>query len=213
MFEHAILDLDGTLVRLPIPWSRFYEELKSLTGTEMKFLEFVSKYFGTPPFWRAHRYLEALELEAVEYMQVYEDTYEFLDFVRKSFKTLAIVTMQSASACMKILEKLGLVNNVSMFVTRECAPTRIDQISLVVKALGIDPSKCIFVGDKVLDGFAAYLNGVKPFIVIRRMDSLRISDSDDLEEDLSCLGVRVVRSLREIIDILKKDSLASQRRY
>ncbi len=204
MLKTIILDLDGTLVRLPIPWSRFYEKLKKLLGNEMKFLEFVSKYFGTPRFWDMHRYLENLELEAVEEMHIYDDTREFIDFVKENFEKIAVVTMQSSSACLKILEKLDLLNHVSLFISRECAPTRIDQIRLALHLMRVDPSKCVFIGDKVLDGVAAYVNGVAGFVVVRGSRVLRISDTDDVEEDLRCLGIRIVGSLREVIEALRK---------
>ncbi len=201
--DALILDLDGTLVKLPVDWPTFEKYVETLIGRRMMFLEFVAKYFATPMFWRVHEFLERLELEACNNMVVYDDTREFLDSVLSNARFLAVVTMQGSKPCLKIVERLGLVDRVFLCVTREVAPTRYQQLSIALELLNTDPSKTVFVGDKVIDGFAAHRCGIRGIVVMRGLATPRISESDDIIEDLKSLGIHVVRNLREAISILK----------
>ncbi|NPA97604.1 MAG: HAD family hydrolase [Crenarchaeota archaeon] len=173
-------------------------------GKEMKFLEFLSRFHATPIFWRLHKALELLELEACENMEVYSDAKAFLEEAQGLAERLVIVTMQSASACLRALEKLGLEDRVCMCVSREVAPTRLKQLAYVIHSLGLDPRKTLFVGDKVIDGFAASYNGLSTVVVLRNPRCRAVSDTDDIIEDLLSAGVVVVESLEQAIPIVKR---------
>lgn len=203
--DKVLFDIDGTLVLLPIDWDKVRAKIKSEQNSELSFLGFVARLHGTDAFWHIHRYLEALELEAVNRLVILDRADKILSELCKRVE-LGFVTMQSRSAAEKILSKLGIdkcENNLGVLSSRDDAATRVQQVAKALRLMDVNPSKLLFIGDKVLDAIAAILNSVNAILVLRSPVSVRISATDYLDEDLEVLGVRIAYSLGEAIRIAK----------
>lgn len=201
-----LFDIDGTLVLLPIDWRNIITKINSLSGVSTKtFLGFVSKYYGTKEFWYIHKYLEHIEYNAVDSMIVLDEADRILRSLCK-YIAIGFVTMQSRTAAEKIVHKMSL-NNCSKFLgvlaTREDARNRVEQITKIIKTNGFDPSELLFIGDKILDGIAAFVNKVNAIIVLRNPRVLQISDTDYVDEDLEAINIPIARNLIEAIKIAK----------
>jgi phosphoglycolate phosphatase-like HAD superfamily hydrolase len=198
-----LFDIDGTIVLLPIDWPNVISRTRTEGVNTTTFLGFVARYYGTDVFWRIHRYLELLELEAVDNLVVLDNAEHILKRICQRID-VGFITMQSRAAAEKILSKLGIDkcnNNLGILSTREDSSTRIEQVSKAVKTMNVLPSEVLFIGDKLLDAIAAIINGVKSIIVLRNLVSNRISDTDYIDEDLEVVGVRIAKNLWEALKI------------
>lgn len=202
-----LFDIDGTLVLLPIDWDRIVARIRSIPGVKAKtFLGFVSRYHGTEIFWYIHRILEELEINAVSRMIILDNSDALLRSLCRDIP-IGFITMQSASAARKILTRLGLGdcdNNLGVLASREDAANRVEQLSKAIKKLNIDSRDILFIGDKILDAIAAVVNGVNSIVVLRNAMSMRISDTDFIDEDLEALGVSIAKNLSEAIRIARE---------
>lgn len=202
-----IFDIDGTLVLLPIDWSRVIARIRSEENIgSLTFLGFIAKYHGSEVFWRIHRFLESLEVDAADRLVVLDNSGEVLKKLCRRID-LGFITMQSRSAAKKVLSKLGIdkcENNLGVLSTREDAATRVEQIAKVLKVLNVSPKEVLFVGDKVLDAVASIVNGVNAIVIFRNLMSTRITDTDYIDEDLEVLGVPIAHNLGEAIQIAKE---------
>jgi len=193
----VIFDIDGTLLKLPIRWSEALAHVAKLYRTKKKFLGLLAEIEGKEIFDRINRILERYELEASENPVLYEDVQRTVEGLSKNF-VLAYVTMQSRIAARRVLERAGLAKYAKCLVTREDAAVRLKQILLVTKRLGFRAEETVFVGDKLNDVCSALVAKIQPILVVRGEFHSRISDTDDLEEDLEALGVPVVSTLDEV---------------
>lgn len=201
----VLFDIDGTLVLLPIDWDKVKTRIRFEQNTELSFLGFVAKFHGSEAFWRIHRYLEALELEAVDRLVVLDEADKILHRLCKNVE-IGFVTMQSRVAAEKILAKLGIdkcKNNLGVLSSRDDSATRVQQIAKALKRIDANPSEVLFIGDKVLDVVAAVINTVNAILVLRNPISMRISATDYLDEDLEVLGVHIVYDLGEALHVAK----------
>lgn len=202
-----IFDIDGTLVLLPIDWSRVIARIRSEENIgSLTFLGFIAKYHGSEVFWRIHRFLESLEVDAADRPVILDNSGEVLKKLCRRID-LGFITMQSRSAAKKVLSKLGIdkcENNLGVLSTREDAATRVEQIAKVLKVLNVSPKEVLFVGDKVLDAVASIVNGVNAIVIFRNLMSTRITDTDYIDEDLEVLGVPIAHNLGEAIQIAKE---------
>lgn len=198
--EAIIFDIDGTLALLPINWSMVMDAVRREFCYANSFLGFVNRCYGTESFWRIHSFVEELELKAIENLVVLDDSPKILSMLCRRY-LIGFVTMQSRAAGLQVLRRLGVDICTKTLVSREDARNRIEQIAFAVKAIGVSPSKTLFIGDKILDAFAAYINGLRAIVILRNSRGLRISDTDYLDEDLEVLGIPIAKSLLEAIEI------------
>ncbi|MCS7111004.1 MAG: HAD-IA family hydrolase [Ignisphaera sp.] len=200
----VVFDIDGTLVMLPIDWNAIVSEISRISnGGAKTFLGFVARYYNTKEFWHIHKLLEEEELRAAESMRILDGAPNYIEGLCGVMR-IGFVTMQSRKAARRILEKLGLTKCVDALVAREDAPTRATQLSVVLSSLGVERKDVVFVGDKVGDAIAAIVNNISAVIVLRNPVSMRISETDYLDEDLEVFGIPIVRSFSEAVEVVKK---------
>jgi len=201
--DAIIFDVDGTLALFPIDWDFVVAAIRKEFCTANSFLGFVNKCFGTDSFWRIHKILTEIELKSIEKLIVFDSSPKIVSSLCK-FHSIGFVTMQSRDACFQALKKLGVDWCTKAVVTREDARNRFEQIAKAVKILGVKPQKALFIGDKILDVFAAYVNGLKAILVARNVKSFKISDTDDIEEDLEVLEIPIAHSLSEAVEVASR---------
>jgi len=201
----VIFDIDGTLLKLPIRWSEALAQIARVYGTRRKFLGMLAEVEGKEIFDKINQILGKYELEASEKPVLYDDALKTIKKLSENF-VIAYVTLQSRAAAERVLEKAGLAKYARCLVTRENAAVRLKQILLVMKRLGFRADETIFVGDKLNDVCSALVARVQPVLVVRGEFCSRVSDTDDLEEDLEALGVPVVSTLDDVPDLIMEFS-------
>lgn len=201
--EAIIFDVDGTLALLPVNWGAVIDAIREEPCSANSFLGFVNRCHGTESFWRIHNLVSELELRAVENIVVLDNSPTIVSELCRLY-TIGFVTMQGKVAGVEVLKRLGISDCAKVLVSREDARNRIEQIAIAVKKLGVSPSRTLFIGDKILDALAAYLNGLKAVVILRNARGFRISDTDYLDEDLEVLGIPIAKSLLDAIEIASR---------
>lgn len=200
----VILDIDGTLVMLPINWSMVVSEINRISrGTIKSFLGFIARYYNTEEFWYIHGLVEEEELRALEGMKILDNASNHIEKLCNAVK-IGFVTMQSRRAAVKIIDKLGLTRCTDTLITREDAPTRVAQLSITLNRLGVERRNVVFIGDKVGDAIAAIVSGISAVIVMRNPVCMKISETDYLDEDLEVFGITIVESFNEAVEFIRK---------
>lgn len=165
-----VFDLDGTLITFPVAWDKVREELKAITGSSSLFnpffLDFESFVARRPELREPMlAVVDKYEAAAVDDARLNPGAKEALTEL-SSRTRLALVTMQGAAACEKILRRLDIGRFFVAKFTREDSMDRVVQLGAAVKRLGPAREKVVFVGDRKNDLRAAREVGVR-FVMIR----------------------------------------------
>lgn len=203
--RYLVFDLDGTLVRLPIEWSKVLEEISYVIGyMPRSILPILRRFYGTQIYSRISYIIEQYEERALNKMQVLDDASSILRILAKKYH-IYIVTMQSKNIAEKIVSTLRVEDILRKIISRDDAGFRVDQLRIILRDIDDDPNTVLFIGDKVLDMIAAFHLGIKGLMIVRDYFNSRITSTDDLLEDLETLGVKIIWSLKDLLKVL--DSL------
>jgi len=171
-----VSDLDGTLVKLSIPWKKIVEQgrMMGLIKPYKSINESLVQYYNsrnTEMFMKLNEFLEKYELDSIRRCGVkHTDTRFELPTLLKTAKEksilFVIISMQSRKAILECLDKIGIREYVDMVVSRETTPIRSEALRKVVEELNIT-SPGIFFGDTLVDVKAAFKNDLIPCRVVR----------------------------------------------
>lgn len=203
--RYLVFDLDGTLVRLPIEWSKVLEEISYVIGYMPRgILPILRRFYGTQIYSRISYIIEQYEERALDKMQVLDDASSILRVLAKNYH-IYIVTMQSKNIAEKIVSTLRVEDILRKIISRDDAGFRVDQLRIILRDIDDDPNTVLFIGDKVLDMIAAFHLGIKGLMIVRDYFNSRITGTDDLLEDLETLGIKIIWSLKDLLKVV--DSL------
>lgn len=152
MIEAVVLDLDGTLVQLPIDYEALFEEFKRIMRVNevRPIVDTVSRVDGNTramvfKAWdRAELAIMGKITVNEEGMKIYR---EFSD------KPKALVTLQGKKVVEAILNQLGL--KFDFIVTREDSLFRVNQLTKAISLLSAYAKNVLFVGNTQSDADAA----------------------------------------------------------
>lgn len=162
-----IFDLDGTLIKLSVDYNKLRQELYKVFGDPLVFRSIYKFLINLSKEDRAlaYRIIDNYEMRAVNKMQVNKDLKYVFRITRHLKK--AIVTFQGLRPSQKILDLIGIKEEINLLVTREHTLDRKRQIMYVVDKLGFNLSNIGFIGDQISDEEAARALGIKYAIVGR----------------------------------------------
>lgn len=200
--RHLVFDIDGTLVKIPVNWSRVLEEVEQVIGYKpQSILPILRKYYGTPTYEELNNIIERYEEEALNNIKILDNSPEIIRRLAENYN-IYMVTMQSRKIAEKILERLGITSIPRKLVSRNNTGFRIDQLRIILEDISDKRRSIVFIGDKVLDMIAAFHVGVKGIMVVRDYFNPKVTGTDDLVEDLETLGVKIIWSLGELPGVL-----------
>jgi len=165
--KHIIFDLDGTLVKIPVPWGRVYARLSALLG--YKVTSIVALY---AKIWRSNEYdvvsriVEEYELSAIDDIEVLDNSPEIIKRLSEKY-ILSLVTLQSTKVMDKILNKLGISDFFRAKVSRDISPIRYEQILKAVNITNIPTRNTLVVGDLLNDVESAIKAGCSAVLIAR----------------------------------------------
>jgi HAD superfamily hydrolase (TIGR01549 family) len=159
----VIFDLDGTLVHLPVDYSRLRREISRILGiSKMNSILEVLSNINDDAKKKIFDIWDNLELEALSNMRESAEGIKIYNKFHGKIKCL--VTLQGKRVVEKIIKKMGLV--FDHIVTREISLVRSEQIRMIVEKFGFDPKNILVIGDKESDKKAAEVVGCK-FMLVR----------------------------------------------
>lgn len=164
MIEAVIFDLDGTLMDLPIDYSKLFEEFSKIMKTPIghPITRAISKL-------DSHIKEEIFKVWDKAELAVLKSTTprtEGVNFYKQfSPKPKALVTMQGEAFVRSVLEPLGL--RFDFIFTREKSLDRVKQLKLAAQKLDVQFQNILFIGNTGDDELAAkkvgcHFQGVKP---------------------------------------------------
>ncbi len=156
-----ILDLDGTLVNIPINWMKLKEELCRNRGRSRTYniMSLIAKYRDL------EKDIRKVEVEACKKVKIPENTLRMLNILRKNRLKIALATKQSRDAVYLILENSRAENIFDLIVTRDDALLKQTQISEILRQLNEEPNRTVMIGDSIVDYYAACRNRTR-FIAV-----------------------------------------------
>jgi HAD superfamily hydrolase (TIGR01549 family) len=187
-----IFDLDGTLVRLPIDWSRAVRHIEKLLGIEFRsLLELFPKIWETEKYEIISRTIEEYELASLSRLKFLDDSPTLLKELSSQYQ-LGLVTFQGKNVTRKIIiDKLG-ISGIPI-ATRDDNPTRVGQIFLILSNIPLEANEFLVIGDKLNDVYSALEIGCKAILVDRQ---------DRYSLDRNGSGFTVISDLRQLPDLL-----------
>lgn len=187
-----IFDLDGTLVRLPIDWRRVLNTIEQILGVKIKSLiGLYTEIWGTKTYEVISRKVEEFEMDSLDKMEILDDSPRLLKELSTKY-LVGLTTFQSKKVARKILEKIGVEKIV--MATRDDAPTRVGQISLVISSTSLGPRDFLVIGDRLNDVYSALKVGCNAVLVDR------IGRSIQGRREFT-----VIRNLRDLLRIIREN--------
>ncbi|MEL9990389.1 MAG: HAD-IA family hydrolase [Thermoproteus sp.] len=189
-----VFDLDGTLVDSVDAHVKAWLDALSLMGIEAREEE-VRPLMGLPATEIARRLApgrakELADLKVRLFLERHIDevrAYPDVDVIASLPRPIAVVTSSSGVLARAVLKRIGLP--VDYVLGGDEVPRgkpNPDPLYIVSKALGVSTSSMVVVGDSIYDMEMAVAAGAVPICIARAGPPCRE-------------GVRVIRSLRELI--------------
>jgi len=148
-----ISDLDGTLIKLRVPWDTIKRKL-----IECGFLKdyenifaFLYKKRKTKLFERVNTILKEYELAAIDYIKRDPILRRAICKLRKYCTLLCIISKQSKDIVKKVLKKLEIEDVIDLIIGREDALLRINQVMYCLKYVDINENVVVGLGDTLTD--------------------------------------------------------------
>lgn len=153
MIKAVIFDLDGTLVHLPLDYSKLRRKLKIETGNLLEEIKKSKDRKDVFSLWTG------LELDAFIDLEIKEGGMILYEIVAAAGFKRGLITLQGSVVVGKICGMLGLSFN--SVITREIALSREKQLIFSLKALGAEKEETLFIADRENDRESAMSVGCK----------------------------------------------------
>ncbi len=152
---YVVFDLDGTLVKLNVDWSKAVMKLRQMgwKGDSLWTIPLYNKDFFVKNKEKIYSIYKECELEALK--QERDKPLDFLDVV-KNLSNYSIVTNNSIEIASLIVKKYNL--NPDLIVGRESVEfpkPYSDPLDKVINQLELNREDVLFVGDTIWDAMTA----------------------------------------------------------
>jgi len=196
-----ISDLDGTLVRLNIPWRAIINKalrtglIKPNSGINESFVQ----YWLTGDrhsFTKLDQFVKEYEIRAARIIRKDESLLNLLKAIKQKSIHFAIVSMQSTDAIIECLNRLGILGYVDAIISRNDVPIRSKALVQAIERMKVDkPYQGIMFGDTLVDIKAAFTAGLVP---------CRVATSNIRRIQAKDLGVSYTDSVSKVLKIISK---------
>jgi len=176
-----ILDFDGTIVRLNIPWNRVKSEL--LRSGIIKVFESIQEAFykyrsagDVKKFNKMNEIVHKYELKAVQNLTSNSGFIDIIRRLKEKALKISIVSKQSKNALVEGLKRMGLLELVDVVIGREDFVLRNEQIREALRRMFSSSCfpRCVMLGDTLADVKGALKAGVIPVMVVGNSNIKRI---------------------------------------
>jgi len=191
-----IFDLDGTLVDIPLNWSRLKDQICARTGRSRTFnvMSLIAKDRGVD------KEVRKIEIEAAKEVAIDDDTIRLIDHIRRLGIYTALATKQCREAAYTIIENSKAENLFNMIMTRDDELFKKDQVKKILTKLDIKPEETTLIGDSIVDYYAACKNSTRFIAVTRSLYRTQMF----IELNVPCIrDVKIL--LKMLVDLLEKN--------
>jgi phosphoglycolate phosphatase-like HAD superfamily hydrolase len=173
-----IFDLDGTLLFLPVKWDIVKAELREVTETKDIFspiFRSIEELLARKPRLKGQVFaiLDKHEIAALQETNLSERSRDLLELLSASSR-LALITLQGKKVLQELIRKFSLGQFFSAMVTREDSLDRANQLSIILRLMGLDPTDTVLVADRQNDLDASTKVGMR-MILIRNQSETRMT--------------------------------------
>jgi len=195
MIEALILDMDGTLLHLPVDYVRLKQRLREFLGTGAEFNP-LFKTIATLTSGDQAKYRGCLqiideeELKAIDGMRLSDDSRAILQTFRSRSYPLCLVTLQGRRPAHECLRRADIKDFFQVVLTRDDNIERYEQIKTCVEFLKKSPANVLVIGDRLNDVLSAQRIGCRS-VLIRRDAYLELGDDVVAIEKLGDLPLAI----------------------
>jgi phosphoglycolate phosphatase-like HAD superfamily hydrolase/biotin carboxylase len=195
-----ISDLDGTIVKLNIPWRVVRNKalkaglIKPYRGINESFVRYWLAG-DKHPFTKLHELIKDYEINAAADLHKNELLSSLFEAIKQKSVYFAVVSMQSEEAVIKCLSRLGILDYVDVIIGRDITPLRLKALTHAIEKMGInEPYRGIMFGDTLTDIKAAFRAGLVPCRIttnyIERLQAkdLNVSYADNITKILKIIS-------------------------
>jgi phosphoglycolate phosphatase-like HAD superfamily hydrolase/biotin carboxylase len=180
-----ISDLDGTLVKLDIPWKIVRSKtlkaglIKPHKGINESFVQYWLMD-DKHSFTKLHEFIKDYEINAATNLHRDEILSSLFETIKQKSVHFAVVSMQSEEAVIKCLSRLGIFDYVDVIVGRNVTPLRFEALTYVIEKMKInEPYQGVMFGDTLIDIKSAFRAGLVPCrITTNYVEKLQAKDLD-----------------------------------
>jgi len=185
-----VSDLDGTLVKLRVPWRIVTREARreNLIKPYKGINESLVQYYITGDritFNKLSNFIKKYEMDVAKNVRFDSKLSSLLKAIKDKSVRFAIVSLQSKGAVFECVRRLGILDYVDMIVSREETPVRAEAIAQVIKKMnGINCG--LMLGDTLIDVKAALKANLIPCRIVKdnigrlQAKSMKISYADSV---------------------------------
>ncbi|MHA1835059.1 MAG: HAD hydrolase-like protein, partial [Candidatus Baldrarchaeia archaeon] len=192
-----VSDLDGTIVKLPVPWKKVSQQasLLSLTLPQKGINQSFAQYWlagDYEAYSKLSNLVEEYEMEAVERVRVNKKLINAIKNLKKISIKFVIISKQSKRCIVACLERFGLLDCVDKVIGREDTPIRYEQLKMVIKDIE-NVQKPVMFGDTLVDLKASLKANMVPCrITSRNLEKIQAKE----------LGVSYTDNILKILNLI-----------
>ncbi len=184
-----IFDLDGTLVKIPINWSKLRDKMCLKVGKSRTFnvMSLIAKNRDID------KEVRRIEIEASRKVKINKDIIELLLRLKRLGISIALATKQCREAAYMIVENSKAENIFDIIMTRDDHLLKKEQIRKIITKLDIEPDLAVMIGDSIVDYYAACRNYMRFIAVTESMYRMQMFTE---------LNVPCFRSMKILLKLL-----------
>ena len=195
MIRGIIFDLDGTLIQLPIDYTKIQKNLKEFFHTSDDLKPLIptiieSSKNDESKIKYSFDMICKEEILASENLKIMDNAIEILKFLKSKNFVLSLVTMQCKDALEQILQKMQISDIFDSIISRDENFERQRQIEISLKNMTLESSEVLMVGDRIHDIESAKNVGCVPVLKINTI------------EKVAPFPCRIIKNLIEIKTII-----------
>jgi HAD superfamily hydrolase (TIGR01509 family) len=188
-----IFDLDGTIVDLPIDWTKVKEKIKRILKTDHSLTPLIPSLeeliTDSELKKRIYKTIDDEEMKVVKKLEFDEDIAKVFEKLKKVDCRIALVTLQGRKPAVEALKRLNIYEYFDLVISRDENKNRKEQIRMALKTIGVKPSQSIIVADKARDMSVAKRLGCV---------SMAITDKPYINGDFKVTNIKEISKMLEV---------------
>jgi len=188
-----IFDLDGTIINLPIKWTKVKEKIKKILKTDHSLTPLIPSIeevvTNSELKKKIYRVIDYEEMKVVKKLKFDEEITKLFEKLKKANCTLDLITLQGRKPAIEALKRLNIYEYFDLVISRNEKKNREEQIKIALRTTGMEPSRSIVVADKFRDMAVAKKLGCM---------SMAITDKLEINGDFKVSNVKEILKMLEV---------------